>query len=826
MFNRQRLRAVRLSALRFSVGVSSVISIAFIIFSTLNLRAEEAFWNVDDIQRWAYDELEGSVPYCSKASYRWDVPFFDVDLNTDGFTDFLIPIHCYQELPFSKKSNASSTAAWKAFCSQTQTVFYDCTRDLFGASSIRATVPGDRGGNPYTHVTSPPRDLTGDGYPEIWYALNRDDGRIGLDPTVDSELIDRFCGDDPAESGSVFGNDCTYNSKQTMIISNGDGTYRVEALPWEPIDAFALNVFPNHVGYFDVIAEGNYSGARFARYDGTQFTDVTEEYKQYPTYAQLSYGGSYGKSLLIDGQWYYFKNDVHPTNREVDYKNLSSHGFSVWSIEPGRGIFLIDKYVIDAGDLFSFQDKGAPSGSDSETGVVVQGAPIFYPAWHFFYTTTISEAEGAVIIVGTESGTILPSYWGKDKSHQGTFEFCDNDNTPSSTAPDYVCFGPPFQSFQLKHGKLRERELPVFSGGLGNRAVWMRFHDVNADGLLDMLGMTGANPRPVIALNNGEGSFQPIKVGSIWPVINSNAYWDDFDKVEGRGGYSAALYPLTGQGKLSLLYWGAASPVPGYELQDQPPPDAGPVNVLPMAGDISDADLYEVDDQILDLEICVNEGWFNYGLNQETCLLGAVDRLPKTPTGSAIAFQNDMYFLFVTKASNGSKNEEVGGLCSGETDGEVQNYVWRLPLQPVNLFNGTDAVNVRCRAFVANPYGESVKLDATLGVRFDEDLKRPEVAKIITTHGSVAFELSNAPDDNVESTVACTDGYQSIIQNSVGMEITVRGLTPETEYQCWLFFTEGDSISRSLIQPVTTKVAPNPRGRFMDLMRVVFSIRG
>ena len=39
----------------------------------------------------------------------------------------------------------------------------------------------------YIHVMASPEDINDDGYPDFWYALNRDDGRQGFDESVEED---------------------------------------------------------------------------------------------------------------------------------------------------------------------------------------------------------------------------------------------------------------------------------------------------------------------------------------------------------------------------------------------------------------------------------------------------------------------------------------------------------------------------------------------------------------------------------------------------------------------------------------------------------------
>jgi len=148
------------------------------------------------------------------------------------------------------------------YCSNDQD-HYDCTEDLFGSEVIEVTAVSsdaptgsDGGGSPYFQVAEVPRDLNNDGYPEFWYAVNRDDGRDGfsLNNDEDRALLETFCGPQ-AESGEErWLWDCTRKSIQTMLVSSSDGTYQIKELPWGVQNTQAMLILPNTIGTFDVWA--------------------------------------------------------------------------------------------------------------------------------------------------------------------------------------------------------------------------------------------------------------------------------------------------------------------------------------------------------------------------------------------------------------------------------------------------------------------------------------------------------------------------------------------------------------------------------------------
>ena len=193
--------------------------------SSLSFSSVDQNWDFENAQRWIGDSAEGLVDYCQEKSIRWTNPQLGFDINQDSLDDFMVPISCYQgEEVAGEKHNLKVRAAWKMFCSQGQN-HYDCTSELFGTQAIEVTavdddigLGNDGGGNPYIHVVDAPRDLNNDGYPEFWYAMNRDDGRRGFsfDDQDDRALLEQYCGPQPTGEESWTW-DCTRKSIQTML---------------------------------------------------------------------------------------------------------------------------------------------------------------------------------------------------------------------------------------------------------------------------------------------------------------------------------------------------------------------------------------------------------------------------------------------------------------------------------------------------------------------------------------------------------------------------------------------------------------------------------
>ena len=187
-----------------------------------------------------------------------------------------------------------------------------------------------------------PRDLNGDGFPEVWYALNRDDGRPGFDyvtPDLDDiQLMRDLCQVDlPDPTRVTIEDDCSRESMQSMLMSSEAGTYSVEYLPWGPVNAQTILALPNTIGTFDLWAM-IYGEHRVARWqlDGG-FADVTAEYQQDEQWNTVAYTGDvYANVIRTDSGTYIAKAGIPNNYFDHGYQDgfRASAGFMLWHFDP------------------------------------------------------------------------------------------------------------------------------------------------------------------------------------------------------------------------------------------------------------------------------------------------------------------------------------------------------------------------------------------------------------------------------------------------------------------------------------------------------------
>lgn len=522
---------------------------------------ETQIFSTDERQTWSGEELEGSTPYCGDRSIRWNAPVTNFDINLDGASDILLAISCYQgEDPKpEQKHNRQVIAAWRMFCSQEDGLFDDCTEKLFGQPEIRATAPSDTGGgNPYTHVIQQPNDINGDGYPDFWYALNRDDGRpsFNFDDPEDRALLESFCG--PQAPGD-FQWDCTRKAIQTTLLSRPDGTYRVVELPWGPRNTQAVAALPNSIGTYDLFAfiYGDWRVARLT--DDDVFIDISETIaKEYKNIDAVMSVTPYVGVFNHNGRNYIAVAEVldaiaedpnAETWEEINFDSKS--GFTVWEWDPAVGFELFDFFRPAEEDQFTYKEARG-SGYEIRPGAYIRGVPVYFPRWHFFEFTQLHPTEEPVLVVFQESGSTGGDYFKAPPNPDLIYEF----GMPWDGG-DYrnrILTVQPVEAFYLRDEGLVAREQSVVAGDVTWEMPGMRFVDLNKDGYTDMYGHTGGSERPAIYINNKRGTLEKINIRKIMPDVelSSDVGFDDYS-LQNQGSF--VVRPLGEEPKLHFLYW-------------------------------------------------------------------------------------------------------------------------------------------------------------------------------------------------------------------------------------------------------------------------------
>lgn len=526
-------------------------------------------WDMDLATVWQGSELEGADPLCTDRSLRWNNPITGFDVNHDGVNDVLVPITCYQgpDPEPDEKHNRSVVAAWLMFCSS-EAGYYNCTQELFGTSTIRATGTDSFGGSPYTHVMATPSDINGNGYPDFWYALNRDDGRPGFnfDDQKDRELLETFCGKQELNDWEW---DCTRKAIQTVLLSKVDDagvlSYEVVEIPWGHTNTQAMAALPNHLGGYDLFGF-NYGMWRVARvFSDNTIIDVSEEYEDYININPAMLLQPYVHAFQHQGTYYLVTAEVAGSVladpdagvwQEPGPNGIfENRGFTLWRWEPGVGFHLSDFHVPSDSDRFVYRSQRGADGYELMPGAFIRDIPVFFPRWHFFEFVQLAPDEDPVLVVVQEAGTLAGDYLGTDPDPSKIYTY---QNDPPADLSTHVVPISVVEGFYIRDGKLVPRKTPVVEGDFMWHTPHFKFADITGNGLMDMYTSGGNSINGKIFLNNGSGTQRKVKLSDAFP--NNNFGLTDNITV----GFPLSL---SGAPYVDVWFWGQGSD----RLQDTTP---------------------------------------------------------------------------------------------------------------------------------------------------------------------------------------------------------------------------------------------------------------
>ena len=608
--------------------LTSFFCFILFFFSSFGFSIDDQNWDFSNSQRWIGETAEGLVEYCQAKSHRWTVPLVGFDINKDSVDDFLFGIGCYQEDRLSdEKQNIRVRAAWKMYCSKDGT-HIDCTEDLFGTKVIEVTASdpdaplgSDGGGNPYFQVSEIPRDLNNDGYPEFWYAVNRDDGRSGFDINNDEDraLLLQYCGPQPQTGEERYLWDCTRKSIQTMLISNPDGTYDIKSLPWGPQNTQAILVLPNSIGTFDLWAM-IYGPHKVARYTNGDFIDVTSEYEQDPNWQAVTTGGGpYAKAFAHEDSFYIARADIPKANRPTWATEVYNSGFMLWKYDLDQGFTLSDVYTPNESQTFFYKLQTEDS-IETRFGAVMNDVPVFDPRWHFFDLEILDDSNEPILIVQSESFSQLGNAFKANHDSNITYSIGDSYEEQNTSSTIWASANA-VQGFYIRDGRLIERSRPVIEGTGLYDVAYKRFTDINSDGFTDMIGVSGGTERPSVFLNDTEGTLVKQFLGDIFPNLsNDSSYWESADWYAGHG---SLLYPFYSESKIDILYWtkGYVWNIPSYLGEDYV---FSPGDIVLAHGktDVTSLKGFSPNEQQTLLENCLSNGLMKRDGYQVPCNIG------------------------------------------------------------------------------------------------------------------------------------------------------------------------------------------------------------
>ena len=651
--------------------------------------AENENWNFSESQRWIGDSAEGSVEFCKEKSIRWDSPQLGFDINQDSIDDFMVAISCYQgEAPQDGgKHNLKVRAAWKMYCSIDK-AHYDCTQEIFQSDVIEVTavspdapLGNDGGGNPYLHVMEKPRDLNNDGFPEFWYAVNRDDGREGFDFSDESDyaMLESYCGPQPTKDSWLW--DCTRKSIQTMLISNSDGTYQIKQMPWGVQNTQAVLILPNSIGTFDVWAL-IYGPHKVARYIDGEFVDVTTEYEQDPLWDKITLGNPYAKAFSHDGSFYVAKADIPRDYRPDWAMDIDNSGFILLEYRVGEGFSVSDVFTPKEDETF-FYSLAQGDSVQTRFGTMIKDVPVFDPRWHFFNFEILDNSKEPVLIVQSEAFTQAGNAFKASFDSEIIYSIGDKFSTRSTEETIWGGYSA-VEGFYIRNGKLVARSEEIVAGNGINSADFKQFVDIDSDGFIDSIVVSGEG-RPSVFINNGSGTLEKVFLGDMFPDLFSDSdYWELMED-HNIAGWGAALYPFYSPDKLDLLYWtkGYQFRIPSY-LPDNYEFSPGDIVLTEGKVNISQVKKFSVTEQHTLFETCVVNGYFGKDGFQLPCSMGIPfpNDSEIDSDGDGVVDSQDELRLDAAESVD-TDNDGIGNNTDtdDDNDGVADNY---------ELLNGTD----------------------------------------------------------------------------------------------------------------------------------------
>ena len=583
--------------------------------AALHLRS---YWSSIDNQIWKGNELEERNPLCERGAFRGGGPVINFDINLDSINDFFMPISCWQaDRDPVTLHNVKIQSSWKMFCSRINDHHYDCTKELFDSEFIDTTFDDTGGGIPYTHVMDKPRDLNGDGFPEFWYAMNRDDGRPGAEG--DDELLESLCG--KPEAWEVWqgrsNNDCLRLSLHSIFLSKSDGSYDVVPINvWGRAQSHNMHVLPNVMGGYDFVIWGS-NGIRPARLIDRELIDVTSEYNNYVNHGAIAYAPFYNRVIDHEGKTYLITAmarqefidspnliEYDPNGKLVNERTNMINGFTLWEFRAGDGFYLSDYYTPPESNnvTLKFRENGLVT---DKLAVIIKGGIVFKPNWNFSRFEKLSPEEDPTLIMFHEGGgTTFGDQFKSTPDTSKTYTYFQyQKNMPGhSQAEDPYLVIPDLaavEGFYIKGGKLITREKSVVEGDYVFNLVRMDFIDLNNDGFPDMLGGTGGRAYGSVYINDGNGTLKKLNTDAIWP-FGLNAGGNQPLNYSGR-----FFQPDSSKNTLDLIYYNHGWTYrPNYYSSD-PPFVAGDIGILKGRYSVDSLPFKSVEEIQSDIELCV-----------------------------------------------------------------------------------------------------------------------------------------------------------------------------------------------------------------------------
>jgi hypothetical protein len=172
---------------------------------------------------------------------------------------------------------------------------------------------------------------------------------------------------------------------------------------------------------------------------------------------------------------------------------------------------------------------------------------MFSPAWHFFNYTTLDSSEGPILVVTQESGSTAGNYYKSAIDSKGIYSWDANSDNRYQITPLSA-----IEAFYIRSGKLTPRLKSVVESDVVWNTPGIIFEDLNADGHIDAIGVTGHSQRGSVYINNKAGTLRKIYTSSYIPSMKN---YDPGDQDS----FAWTIRNLGNSPKLDFLYWGPGS---------------------------------------------------------------------------------------------------------------------------------------------------------------------------------------------------------------------------------------------------------------------------
>lgn len=405
-----------------------------------------------------------------------------VDLNKDGLKDLVIAVWCFLPI-FKQNVDIPVKNTIIALTQNPDGSFKDTTAEIFGVD-----MP-DIGGIAIGHTA---HDFNNDGYTDIVFAINREDGRVG--------------------TGSME----NFKSPQMSLMSMGNGTYRLVPIG-TPQYGMYVSTRTNSFNSKDIIFTGYHGTNKGYRWSGSTWQELSgySEWTNNPLFLvsnpNIAVQAGSREELGID----LYANSNSSWNKSYSY---SFSGSTKWvdQISWSGGIGKVPLITIGGEDYITPGFAGFCE-IKSENSVKI-----------------IAFMSGTVIVGGYKGGTIKegtdPVY--KYKSVNKLLTFTVNGSSMSKDA----------------------LEIDLSTEPTNISYYNMKCGDINNDGIFDIhivspLGWrantpTGPKPSPIVFIGQPGFTFKRVKGEVFSPIPDGSAAL--LDDLNGDTVADLVYWPLTG----------------------------------------------------------------------------------------------------------------------------------------------------------------------------------------------------------------------------------------------------------------------------------------